>query len=134
MITRANLLRCQKVYPLIAALCEKHFAHDGSISPLFDEPTQLLGGPLDHAFKSFGRDYLSKRECEIVHLILKGYSSKAIAGLLDISPETVKVHRKRFHTKLDISSQAELFSLFLEAIALVPLDSDVDPLTLYFES
>ena len=60
-------------------------------------------------------------------------SNKSIAQLLDISVDTVKVYNKRFHTKLDISSQAELFSLFLEAIALVPFDADIDPLTHYLE-
>jgi hypothetical protein len=34
---------------------------------------------------------------------------------------------------LEISSQAELFSLFLEAISLVPFDADIDPLTHYLE-
>ena len=35
---------------------------------------------------------------------------------------------------LDISSQAELFSLFLEAIATAPLGEDSDPLTAYVEA
>ena len=41
---------------------------------------------------------------------------------------------KRFHNKLDISSQAELFSLFLEAISMVPLGADLDPLHYYYSS
>ena len=69
----------------------------------------------------------------MIQLILKGHSNKGIAQLLDISVDTVKVFNKRFHTKLNISSQAELFSLFLEAISLVPFDADIDPLTHYFE-
>jgi hypothetical protein len=40
---------------------------------------------------------------------------------------------RRFHAKLGISSQAELFSLFLESISLVPFDADIDPLTHYLE-
>ena len=69
----------------------------------------------------------------MIQLILQGHSNKAIAGLLDISVDTVKVYNKRFHQKLEISSQAELFSLFLEAIALVPFDADIDPLSHYLE-
>ena len=69
----------------------------------------------------------------MVQLILKGHSNKSIAQLLEISVDTVKVYNKRFHTKLEISSQAELFSLFLEAISLVPFDADIDPLTHYLE-
>ena len=92
-----------------------------------------LSAPLDRAFRNFGRDHLSARECEVIQLILKGHSNKSIAQLLEISVDTVKVYNKRFHTKLDISSQAELFSLFLEAISLVPFDADIDPLTHYRE-
>ncbi len=89
---------------------------------------------MGRAFRNFGRDHLSKRECEVGQLILKGHSSKSIARLLNISIDTVKVHNKRFHTKLDVSTQAELFSLFLEAISLVPFDTDVDPLSHYYET
>ncbi len=88
---------------------------------------------LSRAFRNFGRDHLSTRECEVIQLVLKGHSNKSIAQLLEISVDTVKVYNKRFHTKLDISSQAELFSLFLEAISLVPFDADIDPLTHYLE-
>ena len=84
-------------------------------------------------YLNFGKDHLSKRECEVIQLILKGHSNKSIARLLDISVDTVKVYNKRFHAKLDISSQAELFSLFLEAISMVPVNSDEDPLSHYFE-
>ena len=69
----------------------------------------------------------------MVQLILKGHSNKSIAQLLGISLDTVKVFNQRFHAKLEVSSQAELFSLFLEAISLVPFDADVDPLTHYRE-
>ncbi|MBT6825500.1 MAG: helix-turn-helix transcriptional regulator, partial [Rhodospirillales bacterium] len=50
---------------------------------------------------------------EVVSLILRGYSSISIGSMLDISVSTVKVHRKNIYAKLHISSQAELFSLFL---------------------
>lgn len=118
----ANLLT---VMPILSALCHKQqSAGEGEIT---------FSAPLDRAFRNFGRDHLSTRECEVIQLILKGHSNKSIAQLLEISVDTVKVYNKRFHTKLDISSQAELFSLFLEAISLVPFDADIDPLTHYLE-
>ena len=40
-------------------------------------------------------------------------ASISIATLLNISVGTVKVHRKNIYAKLEISSQSELFSLFL---------------------
>ena len=115
----------QSVLPILSALCHKQqSAEAGEIT---------LSAPLDKAFRNFGRDHLSARECEVIQLILKGHSNKSIALLLEISVDTVKVYNKRFHTKLEISSQAELFSLFLEAISLVPFDADIDPLTHYRE-
>lgn len=67
------------------------------------------------ALSRFGAGVLSARERETARLILRGYSSKAMAGRLAISPETVKVHRRNLYTKLGISSQSELFSLFIQA-------------------
>ncbi|MEH6581247.1 MAG: LuxR C-terminal-related transcriptional regulator [Halioglobus sp.] len=121
----AQLAELQTALPVLAELCRRQqSAGEGEIN---------FSAPLDIAFRNFGKDHLSKRECEVVQLILKGHSNKSIARLLEISVDTVKVFNKRFHAKLDISSQAELFSLFLEAISLVPFDADVDPLTHYFE-
>lgn len=56
---------------------------------------------------------LTPREREIVDLILKGKGSQQIAERLFISLGTVKNHRKNIYGKLNIGSQAELFSLFL---------------------
>lgn len=120
-----QLANLQTVMPILSALARKQqSAGEGEIT---------FSAPLDKAFRNFGKDHLSARECEVIQLILKGHSNKSIAQLLDISVDTVKVYNKRFHTKLDISSQAELFSLFLEAISLVPFDADIDPLTHYLE-
>jgi len=56
---------------------------------------------------------LTRRELEIVTLILKGHSNLSLAAVLSLSPNTVKVHRRQIYSKLAISSQAELFRLFL---------------------
>ena len=110
---------------IVMSLCVRHqTAANGEVT---------FSAPLDRAFRNFGKDHLSARECEVVQLLLKGHSNKSIANLLSISVDTVKVYNKRFHTKLDVTSQAELFSLFLESIALVPFDADIDPLTHYRE-
>ena len=54
-----------------------------------------------------------------------------IAEKLGISIETVKLHRKHAYAKLDINSQAELFYLFMEALAHSSGDASVDPLIAY---
>lgn len=123
-------------FALIQAASKQNWSRESQLAPL---KKQLrtggeFGVTLDAAFANFGKSVLSPRECEIVQLILKGYSSDAIATMLGISRETVKVHRKRCHSKLQINTSAELFSLFLEAISLVPLGaSEKDPLSYYYE-
>ncbi len=132
-IKNADIAKLQTILPLLSTVCQKHEETMGIRNGNTTETKWLMGAPLDRAFNNFGKDHLSQREREVVQLTLKGHSNKSIARLLDITIDTVKVYNKRFHTKLNISTQAELFSLFLEAISMVPIDSDVDPLTHFFE-
>ena len=80
------------------------------------------------ALERFGRDVLSSREREIAELILRGHSSKSGARELGISPETERVHRKRMYSKLKISSQAELFWLFIRSVHYFNPETQTDPL------
>jgi DNA-binding CsgD family transcriptional regulator len=77
-------------------------------------PLTSLNQQIEAAFMNFGSALLTVREREIAHLILRGHSVKSTARVLNISPETVRMHRKNLYTKLQISSQAELFSLFID--------------------
>lgn len=83
---------------------------------------------ITQAFRSFGTSVLTDREGEITHLLLRGHSAKSIARLLDISPGTVRNHMKSIYSKLEISSQSELFGLFFEALSNLEGDISVDPL------
>jgi len=56
---------------------------------------------------------LTKREAEIVTLILDGNPSPSIAEKCFVSEGTVKNHRKSIYRKLGVKSQCELFHLFL---------------------
>lgn len=80
--------------------------------------------PVETALKAVGLGTLTDRQSEIIALLLKGHSSESIALQLDISVGTVKNHRKNIYAKLGISSQTELFSIFLECLrAIVPKDA-----------
>ena len=70
-----------------------------------------------HAFRTFGRTVLTPRERDVVEYVLKGHSSDAIGKILDISPGTVRIHRKNIYSKLGINSQGDLFSLFIRALS-----------------
>lgn len=72
--------------------------------------------PVSSAFESFGKDVLTARECEIVHMVLRGHSSESIGRHCGIKTGTVKIHRKNIYAKLGISSQSELFLLFISRI------------------
>ena len=76
-----------------------------------------LQSALALAVQNFGRSILTDRECQVTQLILFGYSVKGAASKLGISPATVKLHRSNLYSKLDISSQSELFSLFIDAVS-----------------
>ncbi len=54
---------------------------------------------------------LSRREREVLDLILAGRQTRAIAEELFISIKTVEFHRARIHDKLGVSSLAQLFSV-----------------------
>ncbi len=99
-----DLQRLKAAAPLVCALGERHWFHVPSLSMEIKNasPAPRIEHPL-----------LTKRELEIVTLILKGHSNLSLAAVLSLSPNTVKVHRRQLYSKLNISSQAELFRLFL---------------------
>ncbi|MFC2090793.1 LuxR C-terminal-related transcriptional regulator [Bacteroidota bacterium] len=51
---------------------------------------------------------LTKRECEIIHLLATGLTSKEISKLLNISAYTVDTHRKNLKEKLSAKNTADL--------------------------
>jgi DNA-binding NarL/FixJ family response regulator len=53
-------------------------------------------------------DELTPRERQVLQLIAQGHSNKEIAGLLDVSVNTVSVHRANLMNALDIHRTAEL--------------------------
>lgn len=57
---------------------------------------------------------LSRRERELVQLILAGHPTAKIAERLSITVGTVKNHRRRIYEKLDITTERELFLQFFQ--------------------
>ncbi|KAB2951967.1 MFS transporter [Heliorestis acidaminivorans] len=55
---------------------------------------------------------LTERESEVVQLLLRGYTYKAISKSLNISDNTIKYHAKNIYQKLQINSKMELIKLF----------------------
>ena len=51
---------------------------------------------------------LSRRELEVIHLLLQGKSNKLIAFALGVSVRTVEFHLKNVYAKLQVNSRMEL--------------------------
>jgi RNA polymerase sigma factor (sigma-70 family) len=112
-----ELRTLRAVYPLLAGLNEAHLRIAGA--QVHREAREDAAAPLDFdaAVASFLSGGLTPRERDIVRLVLGGFPTAAIADRLGISPGTVRNHRKRLYAKLDITSERELFSLFLGYLA-----------------
>lgn len=102
LFSRRDVARLTSAAPVIRAIGERHWRDRFDPLSVREPGLTAISHPL-----------LSKRELEIVTLILKGHSTYSIAANLGVSPNTVKVHRRQSYAKLSISSQAELFHLFL---------------------
>lgn len=110
--------RLEAVQPLLYALARKHWITTHSRAAT--APGLEIGRLVQEAAASFGHDLLTPRECEVVKLVLRGYSTKSISQSLGISPGTVKVHRENIYSKLGVSTQAELFNMFITSVSATP--------------
>lgn len=109
-----------EIAPVLSALGKIHWA---DIYAQFHARDRSTDGsaldeqdPIEVALKSIGQGVLTQRQLEIISLLLNGHSSESIALHLNIGSGTVKNHRKNIYAKLGISSQSELFSIFLDCL------------------
>ncbi len=86
-------------------------------SLLIESPKVRLKKQLSDYFSSFGAQTLTPQERRVAQMMLRGHSSKSCARELGISPTTERVHRRNIYAKLNISSQAELFTFFFDTLA-----------------
>ncbi len=99
------------LFPILYALFRKHWEYAAHrLAPELEEPL------LERLFHQFGQGVLSEREREVVRMILLGHSSTSIALNLDVALPTVKSHRRNAYAKLGISSQAELFTRYMDSV------------------
>mgnify|MGYP001821881879 CR=1 FL=1 len=67
----------------------------------------------------------------MLELMLPGYGSDISSERVHIAVETVRRHRKSIYRKLDVSSQTDLFSLFLNSMSCLSEAGGNDPLSIY---
>jgi DNA-binding CsgD family transcriptional regulator len=113
----------------VSELIKSHSEHDDFAV------THLIQPGIDHqidlAFRTFGASLLSPREKDVMEMMLRGYSTDSTAERLGIALETVRRHRKSIYRKLDVSSQTDLFSLFLNSMSCLGEAGGDDPLSIY---
>jgi DNA-binding CsgD family transcriptional regulator len=124
----ADLAVLEAVRPTIDTLCRQHWAGADSDASAVD-----LRARLHAALNAFGSSLLTERETQVINLVLHGHSTKTLAEKLSISMETVKLHRKHAYAKLEVSSQAELFYLFLDSVMSAGDYDSADPLVSYLQ-
>ncbi|MBZ2168150.1 MULTISPECIES: helix-turn-helix domain-containing protein [Marinobacter] len=108
-ISRNELKALSDFYPILSALVRQFWLSQSREYLQYGRSD----GPMKRALRTFASGVLTQREREITDLILRGYSSQAIADHLKISVGTVKVHRKNIHNRLNTSTQAEIFTQFI---------------------
>ena len=102
----------EAIRPVVEAAVARHW------QLLPDTPPAKTGAdpesrPLERSFQDFAKGHLTARERQVVEYTLKGYSAEALGRVLQISPGTVRIHRRNIYAKLGISSQGELFGRFI---------------------
>ena len=93
--------RLKAVFPAVEALARRHWSQ---LTPTVESPNLRMR--LQESLSAFGSSMLTRREQQVIELVLLGNSTRLVADKLGISAETVKLHRKHAYAKLDISSQA----------------------------
>lgn len=113
--SRADVEALGRIAPVITAAIEKIWRQAPSQASR-RSADGVMHQRLTECFENFGDGLLTDREQQITRLLLRGYSTKAIALELGIAPGTVMVHKRNLFTKLGISSQYELFSRFISSL------------------
>lgn len=113
--TVRDIDRLERAFPAVAAI---HALHRRLAAP--DRGPQLASVPLkpaggnERGLPTGLWPELTRREREIVGLILAGHPSSGIAERLGISPGTVRIHRQSIYAKLDITSEREIFLQYID--------------------
>ncbi len=105
-------------WPVVRAASQRHW---GDLAMRFGAEAEHSSDASMHqsvalAFTNFGDGVLTPREREVVEFTLKGHSADAVGRILGISPGTVRIHRRNVYLKLQIRSQGELFSKFIDTL------------------
>ena len=122
-----DMNKLRRMEPIVHASSARHWRNLG-YHHSHDAGENAARPPLNlqvtSAFENFGEGVLTRREREVVRMVLRGHSSNSIGRQFRISTGTVKIHRKNIYGKLGISSQSELFSHFISYLSGIAEPAD----------
>nr|WP_315235485.1 LuxR C-terminal-related transcriptional regulator [uncultured Albidiferax sp.] len=122
-----DILAMGAVAPIILSATARHYA----LTATDRDSDKLTHRKVQSTVENFASSLLTQRERQVLFYMISGYSSALTAAQLKTTEGTIKIHRKNIHRKLDIGSQAELFSLFIHCIPFAEPDAALDPLAVY---
>jgi len=101
-----NLFRKNKALELDKKNSEiqKYVLQINTLKNKIEDKNPFLNKVLTEKFNMLG---ISKREIEVLHLIVDGHSNDEIAQQLFVSKNTVKTHIKHIYSKLDVKNRIE---------------------------
>jgi len=106
------------VAPVVISMAQRHWqdvSDNFDVEAAVDERAQD-SALIENTVKDLFSQRITPRETQVIAQVLEGHSSDSIARNLGISVGTVRIHRRNIYAKLRISSQQELFSIFLKKI------------------
>lgn len=124
-----DINKLRRVEPMVHATAIRHWRALGSrreVAGAAAAGFPALGVQVASAFERFGEGVLTRRERDVVRMVLRGHSSESIGRHFRISTGTVKIHRKNIYGKLGIASQSELFFRFISYLSAA-LETDDSP-------
>lgn len=104
--------RIETAGPLITAAMRRHRGGDHAAP----KTTPSTHADNETAFRNAFGDRLTPTQNSVVRLILRGHSNVSIAGHMGITEGTAKLHRYNIYRRLNITSQSELFQLFIDQL------------------
>lgn len=97
-----------EVAPLVDGLVQRHCELTSITSD------QARGAEVESMLQKAFAAGLTPAQFRVINLILRGHSNQSVARELHITEGTAKLHRHNAYQRLGVTSQSELFRLFIE--------------------
>lgn len=109
--SRVELSRLKSLEPIVSETISKHCKM--SISSKKSDPKEARKKG-EAQFVDIFQDRLTPTQRDVAKLILRGHSIVSISLNMNITEGTVKLHKSNIYKRLSITTQSELFRMFID--------------------